>query len=181
MSLAKKLRQKYTYRDYLAWDDGERWEIIGGEAYNMTPAPTVRHQEIVVRFSRMMGNQLQGKRCALFVAPTDVVFSEENVVQPDIFVVCSKKKIQKTHIQGAPDLIIEVLSPATSLKDRREKKELYEKFGVKEYIIVDPDEKDVERHLLQKNRFGMPEIFGPKDKLIFRSLKGLKLSLAEIF
>ena len=176
MSQAKKTKHKFTYTDYLTWDDDERWEIIGGEAYNMTPAPIVSHQEIVGNFFRFLG-----KQCTPFISPIDVVLSEEDVVQPDVIVICDKQKVQKTHIAGAPDLVIEVLSPATSLKDRREKKDLYEKFGVKEYILVDPDEKYVERYFLQKGRYGSSEVFGPKDKFASRSLKGVRLTLKEIF
>jgi len=181
MGLPKKIKQKYTYRDYLTWDDDERWEIIGGEAYNMTPAPIVSHQEIVVNFAHLLKTKLKGKSCTPFVSPIDVVLSEENVVQPDVIVVCDKQKIQKTHIAGAPDLVIEVLSPSTSLRDRREKKDLYEKFGVKEYILVDPDEKYVERYFLQKGKYGSSELFGAKDKFKSRALKGVLFPLKEIF
>ncbi|MBI2339765.1 MAG: Uma2 family endonuclease [Deltaproteobacteria bacterium] len=181
MGTAKKIRHKYTYRDYLTWGDDERWEIIGGEAYNMSPAPTFAHQQVVARLTHFLMTRLEGKQCIPVMAPIDVVLSEEDVVQPDVIVVCDKQKIQKTHIAGAPDLVIEVLSPSTSLKDRREKKDLYEKFGVKEYLLVDPDEKYVERYFLQKGKYGSSEVFGPKDKLASRSLKGVRLPLKEIF
>src|SRR3989338_2135709 len=134
MALAKKIKHKYTYSEYLTWDDNKRWEIIEGEVYDMTPAPTTYHQDVVTTLSRCLGNQLEGKSCTVFVSPIDVVLSEENVVQPDVIVVCDKKKILDSHIHGAPDLVIEILSPSTTVKDRREKKDMYEKFGVKEYL-----------------------------------------------
>lgn len=180
MSLARKIKQKFTYKDYLTWDDGKRWEIIDGEVYNMTPAPTVFHQDVVTKLAHSLINQLEGKRCIPFVSPIDVVLSEENVVQPDVIVVCDKKKILASHIHGAPDLVIEILSPSTNLKDRREKKDIYEKFGVKEYLLIDPEEKYAERYILQKSRFGVSEIFGPKDTISIRCLKGVKISLKNI-
>lgn len=180
MTLARKVRRRFTYQDYLTWDDGERWEIIDGEVYNMSPAPTVSHQNIVTRLATSLSNQLEGKQCTPFVSPIDVVLSEENVVQPDVIVVCDKKKIQASHIHGAPDLVVEILSPSTTLKDRREKKDLYEKFGVKEYLLVDPEEKYAEKYVLQKNRFAVSQIFGPKDQIVLRSLRGVKIFLKDV-
>ena len=116
------------------------------------------------------------------MAPTDVVLSEYDVVQPDVFVVCDEKKITEANIQGAPDLIVEVLSPATALKDKREKKVLYEKYAVKEYIIVDPAAQYVERFLLQEGGlYEKSEIFGPKEVLPLVSLKEIEIPLWEIF
>lgn len=181
MSVIRKTKQFFTYNDYLTWPDNERWEIINGEAYNMSPAPTIAHQEVTGGFFTSLSNQLKGKECTPFIAPTDVVLSEDNVVQPDVFVVCQKNKILKTHIAGAPDLVIEVLSPATALKDRREKKELYEKFGVKEYILVDPEEKYVERFSLSKGHYKSSDIFGPTESFSLKVIKGIKIELKEIF
>ncbi|MBN4079178.1 Uma2 family endonuclease [Beggiatoa alba] len=124
MTVVKKSAEKYTYSDYLTWLDDERWEIINGEAYNMSPAPSIKHQNVTGMFFRIIGNKLAGKPCRPFVAPTDVVLSDHDIVQPDIIVVCDEKKISEANIQGAPDLVVEVLSPATALKDKREKKAL---------------------------------------------------------
>ncbi len=181
MSLAKKIEKRYTYSDYLTWPDEERWEIINGEAYNMSPAPGVKHQNVVLSFSRIIGNKLSGKSCRPFIAPTDVVLSKSDVVQPDIFVVCDEKKITEANIQGVPDLVVEVLSPATALKDKREKKGLYEKSGVKEYIIVDPLEFYAERFLLKEGRYESPEVFGPKEVLSLQSLDAVEVPLWEVF
>lgn len=180
MPLAKQIN-KYTFQDYLTWPDEERWEIIDGVAFNMTPAPGSKHQLIVGSVYRVIGNQLVRKTCTAFIAPTDVVLSDYDVVQPDVFVVCDKKKITDANIQGAPDLVIEVLSPSTTLKDKREKKTLYEKYGVKEYIIIAPLEKYVERTLLEDGKFSRPEIFGPRDILVLRSLEGVEIKLEEVF
>ena len=182
MALSQKTKKGFTYADYLTWPDDERWELINGEAYNMTPAPTTRHQNIVYNVSFILKSKLLNKSCRPFVAPTDVVFSEYDVVQPDVFVVCDEKKITEANIQGAPDLIVEVLSPATALKDKREKKNLYEKYGVKEYIIVDPAAQYVERFLLEEGGlYVKSEIFGPKEVLPLVSLKEIEIPLWEIF
>ena len=182
MPLAKKTEKKFTYTDYSAWPDDERWEIIDGQAYNMTPAPTTRHQKIAGNFYFLIKDRLAGKRCTTGIAPTDVVLSEHDVVQPDVFVVCDEKKITEANIQGSPDLIIEVLSPATALKDKREKKTLYEKYGVKEYIIVDPTDQYVERFLPgEDGLYGKGEIFGPKETLLSVVLEDIQIPLWEVF
>ena len=183
MPLAQKISNKFTYTDYITWSDNERWELIDGEAYNMTPAPTVTHQKIGGNLYILLSSHLKKRaECFVGIAPTDVVFAEHNVVQPDVFVVCDKKKITEANIQGAPDLIIEVLSPATALKDKREKKALYEKYGVKEYIIIDPAAQYVERFLLKEGGlYGKGEIFGPRETLLSIALKDIKISLWEVF
>jgi Uma2 family endonuclease len=99
---------KYTYSDYLTWPDDERWELIEGVAYDMSPAPSTKHQRIVWKVTGQIYNYLEGhKGCHGFTSPTDVVLDEHNVVQPDVFVVCDKAKIGEDNIKGAPDLIID--------------------------------------------------------------------------
>ena len=183
MALAQKTKKGFTYADYLTWPDDERWELIDGEAYNMSPAPTVKHQKITGNLYILLSSHPEKRaECFVGIAPTDVVFAEYDVVQPDVFVVCDEKKITEANIQGSPDLIIEVLSPATALKDKREKKALYEKYGVKEYILIDPSALVVERFFLEDDRvYGKGEIFGPKEVLPLVSLKGIEIPLWEIF
>lgn len=183
MALAQKTKKGFTYADYLTWPDDERWELIDGEAYNMSPAPTVKHQKITGNLYILLSSHPEKRaECFVGIAPTDVVLSEYNVVQPDVFVVCDEKKITEANIQGAPDLIVEVLSPATALKDKREKKALYEKYGVKEYIIVEPVAQYVERFLFEEGGFyGKCGIFGPKEVLPLVSLKKIDIPLWEIF
>lgn len=182
MGYALKEDKKYTWQDYLNWPDSERWEIINGEAYNMTPAPVIKHQDIAGNFFSILKQKLSGRQCRPFIAPTDVVLSEHDVVQPDLLVVCDKKKITAANIQGAPDMVIEVLSPSTALKDKREKRDLYERFGVKEYLIVDPTEMYVERFLLGSDGgYGKGDVFGPKEVISLKSLDGLEINLWEVF
>jgi Uma2 family endonuclease len=182
MPLIQQISERYTYRDYLTWPDDERWEIMDGIAYNMSPAPAVTHQRISRNFEVFLVNELQLKKkeCEVFDAPTDVVFDEYNVVQPDVFVVCDKTKITEDNIQGAPDLIVEVISPSTSLKDRREKKKLYEKFGVKEYLIIYPEDELVERFILQNDKYPAPDVFNWDEAMKLESLE-LDVNLWDIF
>ena len=182
MTLAKKTdNNKYTLQDYLAWPDNERWELVDGTAYDMTPAPGTKHQSVVGAIYSLFRIALSGGPCMAFIAPTDVVLSEYDVVQPDVLVVCDKGKITSANIQGAPDLVVEVLSPSTALKDKREKKALYEKHGIREYIIIDPTELYVERFVLKSGSYGAPDIMGPEEVLILRSIEGLEVRLSEVF
>lgn len=182
MPLVLKPNKFFTYSDYLEWHDDERWEIIAGIAYNMTPAPLYRHQLVVGNFYNILKNNLKGNPCVPVIAPTDVVFSEYDVVQPDILVVCDKKKITEANIQGAPDLIIEILSPSTVSKDKREKKFLYEKYKVKEYIIVDIVGNFVKRFYLKENgKYGESEIFTSEETMKLFSLNDMKIALLEVF
>ena len=180
-STAKKLGNGFTYSDYTTWPDDERWEIIGGEAYAMTAAPSLRHQKMSRYLSSLFTIFFKGSGCEPFYAPTDVVFDERNVVQPDLLVVCDKNKMTEQNVQGAPDLIVEILSPSTAVKDKREKKSLYERFGVPAYLIVYPAEELVERLLLRDGQYGPPEVFGWDEVLTLAIFPELRLNLWELF
>lgn len=179
-AVKKKRDGKFTCKDFLSWPDSERWELINGEAYDMTPSPTANHQRIVGNLHAELRSRLKAGPCVAFIAPLDVVFDDHNVVQPDILVVCDKRKVRE-RIEGAPDMIVEVLSPATSLKDKKEKKALYERFGVREYVIVYPDELFVERYRLVDGKFAEPDILGPKDSLTLAFIEGIDIPLSEVF
>jgi Uma2 family endonuclease len=146
---------RYTYEDYLAFPDNLRCEIINGQIFDMTPSPTSKHQRISVEITWLIRNHMgeSGRRCQVFHAPFDVVIAEDQVVQPDVIIVCEVQKIQRTHLAGAPDVVFEIASPSTSLKDRREKMELYERSGVAEYFIVDPDAEFVEKFMAQEGKY----------------------------
>ena len=178
--LRSKGEKKYTWQDYLAWPDEERWEVIDGEAYSMTPSPSYQHQKVAGAFHAILREKLKGTRCVAAIAPLDVYFDDFNFVQPDVMVVCDKRKI-RDRIYGAPDLVIEVLSPSTSLKDKREKKNLYEKFGVREYVIVHPEEMLVERFFLHEGGFRGPDVFGSQEVLPLVSLEGVEVPLWDVF
>ena len=127
-------KETYTYEDYLLWSDEERWELIDGVPYNMTPAPSRVHQGISMELSRQIANHLAGKMCKIYAAPFDVRLPKsdeeeeqiETVVQPDLVVVCDGNKLDERGCKGAPDLIIEILSPYTAGKDMKIKRNLYE-------------------------------------------------------
>jgi Uma2 family endonuclease len=180
-STAKRVGNRFTYADYLTWTDDERWEIIAGEAFAMTPAPTLRHQKVAGNFFANFAAFFKGKTCIPFFAPTDVVLDDFNVVQPDILVVCDKSKMTDANIQGAPDLVVEILSPSTGLKDKREKKALYERFGVREYLVVDPEHEMVERFVSTDGRYGPEEVFGWPETLSLAIFPELTLNLWEVF
>ena len=181
MPVGLKKGRRYTYQDYLTWPDEDRWEVIEGIAYDMSPAPSVKHQRIVWNIVANISNYLGSHgKCRGFSAPTDVVLDEHNVVQPDVFVVCDSAKIGERAITGAPDLVIEVVSPATEVKDRREKKAVYEKFGVAEYILVFPEREYVERYLLEEGKYGAPEIVNWDETIKVVTL-GMEVKLWEIF
>ncbi|MBI5418360.1 Uma2 family endonuclease [Candidatus Poribacteria bacterium] len=186
----KKQVQKYTYGNYLTWSEDERWELIDGVAYNMSPAPSRMHQEISSELFMQFANYLKDKSCKAYYAPFDVRLPKENekdeeidtVVQPDIVVVCDKSKLDDKGCKGAPDLIVEIISPYTNTKDLKEKFSLYEKVGVKEYWIVHPQDKIVMIFKLGKNKeYGKPEIYSKEDKIKVGILKGLTIDAKDVF
>lgn len=132
---------KFTYEDYLLFpEDGRRHELIAGDHY-VTPAPNTKHQRVIVNLGNILFNFVKGNRFStVFYAPCDVIFSDLDVVQPDILYISAKRQhiITEKNIQGAPDLVIEVLSDASRRTDELIKKKLYEQYGVAEYWIVDP-------------------------------------------
>ncbi len=191
-SAIKKCDARFTYADYAGWPDGERWELIDGEAYDMSPAPSRSHQDISIKLEERILQFLAGKKgpCRMYHAPFDVLLPEGDesddetitVVQPDIIVVCDNKKLTKKGCRGAPDFIVEILSPATATKDMREKLHLYELHGVKEYWIVDPHEKFLLAYLPGPDgAYLRPAIYGQKDKLASNVLEGFTVDCALLF
>jgi Uma2 family endonuclease len=145
MNPAFKQNDYFTYTDYRTWPEEERWELIHGDVYAMT-APTRMHQKFVLELGRQISNYLQGKPCEAYVAPFDVRLPRaqeadeqvDTVVQPDIAVICDSNKLDDKGCRGAPDWIIEVLSPSTAFKDLEIKRGLYQAHGVREYWIIHP-------------------------------------------
>jgi len=136
----------FTYSDYLAWPEDQRWEVIDGAPFDMTPGPEAAHQEVSSNLHGILWAFFEGKPCRVFSAPFDVRLPKRgetedkasSVVQPDVMVVCDPAKIDVKGILGAPDFIIEVLSLSTASKDHIIKRALYERHGVKEYWLVHP-------------------------------------------
>ena len=172
----------YTYDDYCTWDDDVRYELIYGVPY-VLEAPSVRHQEVSVEFSRLISNYLKGKQCKVFHAPIDVKpFPNKNnvVLQPDLLVVCDKSKIESKFIVGAPDIVIEILSPSTASKDRLVKYNIYMDAGVKEYWIVDADLNIVNVFKRQNGGY-LAFAYGEEDIIRSDVLEGLEIKLGEVF
>jgi Uma2 family endonuclease len=157
MPLAKE-NPYYTYADYLEWDEGERYEIIDGEANMMAP-PFRVHQEISGNFYYALRTYLKDKPCKVYAAPFAVRLfpagdkSDDTVVEPDITVVCDPSKLDDRGCNGAPDLVIEIVSPSTGRYDRIVKFNKYRKAGVREYWIVDPEQKDVFVYVLKNGEY----------------------------
>ncbi len=172
---------RWSWSDYQTWPDDKRWELIAGEAFAMAPAPSIVHQSVTLRLAARLEQALKGKSCRPFVAPVDVKLSDADVVQPDVLVVCDPKKITTHHIDGAPDLVIEVLSPATATRDLREKKALYAQYGVREYLVVDPLENYVTRFLLNEGRYGAGDVFGGDEMLPLVCLPTVEIALWDVF
>lgn len=185
----QKIDKHYTYADYITWPEDERWELIDGVAWNMSPAPTRKHQGISTNIVREFSNYLKDKDCNIYGAPFDVRLSDgfmeddsvSTVVQPDISVFCNKKKLDDKGAIGAPDLIVEILSPSTAAKDLREKFYLYEKVGVKEYWIVDPVNETLTVYVLDdKGKYPVGKIFAGEDEFTVGIFEDLIIKMEDI-
>ena len=176
--------ERYTYADYCTWDDGERRELIDGKVYAMSPAPSWEHQSILLELAGQIREHLKGKRCKVFVAPFDVRLNagagDDTVVQPDIVVICDRTKLGGTGCVGAPDMIVEVLSPSTALNDKVIKFNKYLQCGVREYWIVDPDSKIVSIHILDNGRYYATH-YMDADIVPVHVLEGCLVNLSEVF
>ena len=160
-------KERYTFADVLTWGEDERIEVINGEAVMMAP-PLRVHQEILMALSRQIANYLDGKRCKVYPAPFAVRLFEEDgdapedvdtMVEPDIAVVCDPDKLDKYGCKGAPDMVIEILSPSTRRHDLAVKYRLYQRAGVREYWIVDPDGKTVQVFRLEDGFYGAADVY----------------------
>jgi len=185
----KKKRDRYSYADYLSWGDEKRYEIIDGEIYDMT-APSILHQSISMELGRQLANFFIDRPCRVFTAPVDVTLDKKaktndeifTVVQPDIMVVCDEKKIEEQCIVGAPDLIIEIISPSTAAKDNITKKALYEKAGVKEFWLVSSTDRLIRVCRLEKDgRFGRDEVYDETAQIKIAQFEGLSIDCRRIF
>jgi len=174
----------YTYADYCAWDDSERWELIDGIAYAMSPAPSRIHQTVSGRIFRKIGDYLDGRSCQVFFAPFDVRLNaadaDDTVVQPDILVVCDDSKLDDRGCIGAPDMVMEILSQSTAIHDRVIKFKKYLQAGVREYWIVDPDSKTVSAHVLKDGEY-VTRAYAATDTAPVHVLDGFTLDLADVF
>jgi Uma2 family endonuclease len=179
--------EEWTYEDYLTLPEGGpfRYEIIDGELC-MTPSPNTKHQKISRNILHFIDSFLRQNTVGeIFYAPYDVVFSQDplQVAEPDLVFVSKARAaiITEKNIQGAPDLLIEILSPTTAANDRRVKRTLYERFGVPEYWIVDPEAETVQVFRLSDGRYGTCLEFRKEDALDSPLLPGLSIPLSGVF
>jgi Uma2 family endonuclease len=187
------LNGTYTYADYLRWQFEERIELIKGKIMAMT-APNLKHQRYSGRLSLPIANFLRGKKCELFIAPFDVKLYDRrkahlpddktySVVQPDLCVICDKTKLTERGCDGAPEWIIEILSPSNSKREMRFKFDLYEESGVIDYWLVYPYEQAVYQFVLnaQSEKYVLHGMYANDDVITPFLFPELQIDLAEVF
>ena len=176
-------KSKYTYSDYALWPDSPRYELINGSAIEMV-APTQYHQGMLMELGRQFANFLKGKSCKVFLAPFDVRLNystdDDTVVQPDLVVVCDQAKLNGKHCLGAPDLVIEIVSPSTARNYTVIKFKLYKEAGVKEFWIVEPLNRLLSVHLLHNNEY-KTSYYSDTDVVSVDVLEGCTIELADVF
>jgi len=180
----------YSYAHYLNWLFDERLELIKGKIFKMSPAPSRVHQKVLTNLFIPIGNSLKGKPCDVYVAPFDVRFPKESkadkdiytVLQPDICVICDKSKLDDRGCLGAPDLVVEILSPGNNKKELLHKYKVYEEFGVKEYWVVSQSDQYILIYTLDdQGKFQPSKIFTLSEEVTSTVLPGFVLKLDDVF
>jgi Uma2 family endonuclease len=180
----------YSYADYLKWTFEERVELIKGKLFRMSPAPNRMHQKLSLEIARELSFYLKGKICEVYTAPFDVRLPRKlkddqdiiTVVQPDICVICDPAKLDDKGCLGAPDIVVEILSPGNNRKEMRNKFEVYRESGVKEYWVVFPGEKVFLQYTLSENGQYIESLpLNPGDTVTTPILPGFALDLDELF
>jgi Uma2 family endonuclease len=183
----------YSYADYLTWQLEESVELIKGKIMAMSPAPNVKHQRIALKLLRPIDNYFLHKNCEVFIAPFDVKLYDRrksllkngeafSVVQPDLCLICDKDKLTEQGCDGAPDWIIEVLSPGNSRKEVRLKYDLYEESGVSEYWLVFPYEQIVQQFVLdEQGKYQLRGLYPGNEIAIPHLFPDLQIDLNDVF
>jgi Uma2 family endonuclease len=188
MGLPLRDAQHHTYGDYCRWPEDARYELIDGRAYAMAPAPSPRHQEIALELARQIADALEELPCRVYLAPFDVRLPRadeaddeiESVVQPDLSIICDRSKIDERGCRGAPDWIIEILSPTTAGHDQIVKRDLYERHGVREYWIVHPTDLVVTVYSLVDGAYGKPDVHELAGTLAARVLPDVTVAWEKV-
>ena len=183
------LNKVYTYADYCKWQFEQRVELIKGIIFKMSPAPNRVHQKLTGTIYRLIGNVLENRSCEVYIAPFDVRLPRKSkndediitVVQPDVCVICDAGKLDSLGCVGAPDLIVEVLSPGNSKKEVKTKFDVYEEAGVREYWIVDPVHQSVQINKLENGRYKPMRALVAGDIVTTEIIPGFSLDLGELF
>ena len=175
---------KFTYEDYRTTPEDKRYELLDGDLL-MTPAPNLKHQRLQLGLSRLLARFIEERALGeLFVAPCDVVLSDHDVVQPDLLFVSRERAHLLSDgdaVRGAPDLVVEILSPATADRDRGYKRALYARRGVAEYWLVDPADETIAVHRLRGGVLAVAHTFGRGQTLRSPLLAGLELDVNAVF
>jgi len=174
-------RRRHTWAEYRTWDTDERYELVGGEAFLAAAAPSMRHQWVVGRLWSALERHFSGRAWIPFSGPADIVISDEDVVQPDLFVICDRGQIKETHVEGPPALVIEVISPSTAVHDRMRKADLYARAGVQELWLVTPHPPLVEMMVLQGKRYVHERTLDQSGTLTSVAFPDLRIDLADVF
>lgn len=178
----------YTYADLLSWDDNTRYELYDGKPVSLA-SPSDVHQLILGELYLQFGTYLRGKKCRAYLSPFDVRIFEEfgdapedvdTVLQPDLLIVCDPGKVDRRGVHGAPDMVVEILSPATARYDQLVKFNLYRRAGVREYWIVDPDAKVVSVFTLENGRY-QAAAYGAETSVPVIVLEGCQINMAAVF
>ncbi len=188
------ISKHYTYADYLTWQFDEMVELIRGKVIKMSPAPGVLHQKISGNLHGTIWQHLKNRQCQIFVAPFDVRLplpmerqtadKIDTVVQPDLSIICDPAKLDAQGCNGAPDWVIEILSPATSKKDLTDKYDIYQNAGVKEYWVVYPDAKAISCYVLNEEGVYLPLRSNPYvigEHIVSHTLPDLTISVEEVW
>ena len=183
MGLQQRDERHYRYADYLGWPDDVRYELIDGTAWMMSPAPSRVHQELAGELYFQVRSSLEGDPCRAYIAPFDVRLPRgdeddddiDTVVQPDVLVVCDPSKLDDRGMRGAPDWVVEVLSPATAGHDQTRKLAVYERAGVPEVWLVHPSDRVLTIYRLDGQRYGRPEISELTGETTVQSLERMRI------
>jgi Uma2 family endonuclease len=179
----------YTYADYLKWTIQERLELIKGKVFRMSPAPNRKHQQLSANLFGLLWLFLRNQPCQVFSAPFDVRLPRKSkkdedittVVQPDICVICDASKLDDRGAIGAPDIVVEILSPGNNAKELKKKYEVYEEAGVQEYWIVSPQDKTFLAYTLVSNAYRPSRLLTVGDIVTTPVLPGFELDLSDVF
>jgi Uma2 family endonuclease len=189
LALTQRDNQHHTYADYCAWPDDVRYELIDGIAYALVPTPTRIHQKILGEIARQIADALEGTPCEVYIAPFDVRLPRadeadelvDTVVQPDLSIICDPAKLDDKGCRGAPDWIVEVLSPTTATHDHVRKRLTYERAGVREFWLLHPVDRMLTVYRLVEGRYGFPEIYETLGSLAAQCVPAVVVEWEGIF
>lgn len=180
---SRKTKVRFNYGDYCLLPEDKRYDLIDGELY-MAPAPSIRHQAVLRNLELLIWTFVKENNLGqVFFAPVDVILSEQDVLQPDLLFVAQERReiISERGCEGPPDLVVEILSPATEQRDRELKRKVYAKYGVPEYWLVDPEAESIEVMTLEAEDFGSPSVYLREGLVVSRIIPRLSLAASQVF